>query len=72
MRGGTSEKRKDGMRWEEEVPHEIRKDFFIPFLAGRMGCGKRRGEWLPRGLMFEGVLLPQADPWMGLVLSGRS
>jgi hypothetical protein len=62
MRGGTSEKRKDGMRWEEEVPHEIRKDFFIPFLAGRMGCGKRRGECMLLVILFEGGTLPQAVP----------
>jgi hypothetical protein len=26
---GTPEKRRNGMLWEEEVPHEIRKNFFL-------------------------------------------
>jgi hypothetical protein len=31
-----------------------------------MGCGKRRGEMIGLGFLYEGVLLPQADGWMGM------
>lgn len=59
-------KRRDRMLREEEVPHESRKNFLNLLFFGRMGCGKRRGEMIRLDFLFEGVLLPQADGWMGL------
>jgi hypothetical protein len=61
-------KRRDRMLREEEVPHERRKDFLSLWFFGRMGCGKRRGDRIGLDFLFEGVLLPQADGWMGLFL----
>jgi hypothetical protein len=58
------------MLWDEEVPHDIRKDFLILCLFSRMGCGKRRGEEVLLIFLFEDCTLPQADTWMGKYCSG--
>jgi hypothetical protein len=62
-----------GTPWEKErwdalvgVPHGFRKDLFIPSLVRRMGCGKRRGEWMLLVFCFEGGTLPRAILLMGL------
>jgi len=61
-------KRKDGMRWILEVPHESRKDVIIGCVWGRMGCGKRRREWMLRGGMFGGDYAPPGGFVDGCVL----